>query len=332
MGIDPQVGRLGERQIRDRSRAGHESGARAFCIDPALDCTALEPDITLRESERLAACQADLLLDEVDARHHFRDRVFHLQPCVHFDEVELAGPVVEDELDRARILVAGVSRQGHGRTGESSPHVVVDGGRRGLFNQLLVSALHRAVPLPQLNDVRAVADDLHLHMADVGEVTFQIDVRVAECTLSLRARGGKLAGQFLFMRHDAHPPATTAGGCLEQDRVSDPPRRCQRFVPVGHRCVGSGNHRNAQRLCHLPRRHLVPHEPEGLRTGADECDPLVTAALREARVLREESVTRVDGVAVAEYRGADDGRAIEVALPRLCASDTDRAVRKPDRR
>jgi len=52
----------------------------------------------------------DLRLHQVDARDLLRHRVLHLEARVHLDEVVLAR-AVQQELHRARVLVAHVPRQ-----------------------------------------------------------------------------------------------------------------------------------------------------------------------------------------------------------------------------
>jgi hypothetical protein len=55
-------------------------------------------------AQALAAGDEDLLLDDVDAGDHLGDRVLHLDPGVHLDEVELA--VLVQELEGADAAVA----------------------------------------------------------------------------------------------------------------------------------------------------------------------------------------------------------------------------------
>ena len=60
-------------------------------------------DVVLRERERLARGDAQLLLDEVEPGDELGDRVLDLQPRVHLDEEELVRAVGGDEeLDGAR--------------------------------------------------------------------------------------------------------------------------------------------------------------------------------------------------------------------------------------
>ena len=75
---------------------------RRLGVDPRLDGVAGQPHVLLRERERLARGDAQLLLDEVDAGDELGHRVLDLQAGVHLDEEELVGRGIRhQELDRA---------------------------------------------------------------------------------------------------------------------------------------------------------------------------------------------------------------------------------------
>ena len=61
-------------------------------VDAALDRVAGEGHIALLERQPLAGGDADLLLDDVDARDELRDAVLDLQAGVRLDEIEVARP------------------------------------------------------------------------------------------------------------------------------------------------------------------------------------------------------------------------------------------------
>ena len=75
-------------------------------------------DVVLREAQRLAGGDAQLLAHEVEAGDQLRDRVLDLQARVDLDEVEVA-VAVEQELDRAGVLVAGLARDRDGRRAQA---------------------------------------------------------------------------------------------------------------------------------------------------------------------------------------------------------------------
>ncbi len=77
-------------QPADRARRREEALGRVLGVDPDLDRVAAPLDRVLRERQRLAVRDPDLLGDEVERRHHLGDAVLDLQPGVHLEEVELA--------------------------------------------------------------------------------------------------------------------------------------------------------------------------------------------------------------------------------------------------
>ena len=74
------------RQPADR---GQEVAERVFGIEPALDRPAVQPNVVLRDRQRLAGGDADHLLDQVDAGDEFGHRMLDLQPRVHLKEIEV---------------------------------------------------------------------------------------------------------------------------------------------------------------------------------------------------------------------------------------------------
>jgi len=86
---------------------------------------------------------------------------------------------------------------------------------------------------------------------------------------------------------------------------------------AAQRAFTAGHHRRARLLGHGPRLSLVAHQPDGLGRRSDEGDAAGTADLGEGRILREQTVAGVDGLAIGDRGRRDDARDIEVALARL---------------
>ena len=130
-----------------------------------------EHDLVLRHRQAAAGGDADLLVHEVDAGDRLGDRMLHLQAGVHLDEVELA--VLVEELDRAG---AAIFQLAHGVGADFADlHPLLDVERRGvgLFPDLLVAALQRAVALAEMDGVAfAVADHLDFDVARLAEDIF----------------------------------------------------------------------------------------------------------------------------------------------------------------
>ena len=152
----------------------------------------------------------------------FGDRVLDLQPRVRLDEVErrvVAGDVrVDEELERADVVVAQVAREPHRRIDDAIAQRWREAGRGRDLDQLLVAALQRAVALPQVRDgAGAVADDLHFDVAGARQQLLDVDIAVAEraARLGLAARVGLV--EIIAGEHDAHAAPAAAGDRLDDN-------------------------------------------------------------------------------------------------------------------
>src|SRR4051812_902634 len=177
-GIDADVHAAGGDVILHQARRRSE-GLGVLGVDPAFDGVAAKLDLVLLAGEALAARDADLLADEVDAGDIFGYRMLDLEAGVHLDEVEFI--ILVEELDRAGAAIAHV---GH-RLGDDAAHAVAlgrgDDRGRGFLQHLLVAALERAVALAEMDRLAvAVAEHLKLDVARVAEIFLQIDGVVAE--------------------------------------------------------------------------------------------------------------------------------------------------------
>src|SRR5690606_33775941 len=124
----------------------HEVLEGVLGVDAELDGVAAWFDSI--ESELLAGGDAELPLDEVDAGHHLGDRVLHLEPGVHLEEVEVA-VLVDEELDGPGVDVVAGPTRGQSGFGQGLPLLVGETGGGGLLDQLLMASLHRTVPLTE---------------------------------------------------------------------------------------------------------------------------------------------------------------------------------------
>src|SRR5579864_5755976 len=102
MRIDPDARAAGHVPRSNSPRRGGEL-ERMFRIDAALDGMPVERDILLPERQLLSGCDQYLGLDDINARDHFGDRMFDLDPGVHFDEKELAFFIEELESSRTTV-------------------------------------------------------------------------------------------------------------------------------------------------------------------------------------------------------------------------------------
>src|SRR5258705_8511378 len=81
--VETNARALGRLPFGNPSGARTETVLRGFRVDAAFDGVAGKLDVRLYERQRLAARDAQLLGDQIDARDHFGDRVFYLNAGVH---------------------------------------------------------------------------------------------------------------------------------------------------------------------------------------------------------------------------------------------------------
>jgi hypothetical protein len=246
----------------DRAGRGLEVPLRVLGVDPELDGVPTEDHRLLREGEGLAGGDEDLLLHEVEAGGDLGDRVLHLDPGVHLDEVEGA-VLVEEELHRAGAHVV----DGLGGLHRGVAHGLPELGREGrggrLLHELLVAPLDRAVPLPQVDHPAVgIAEDLDLHVPRPEDALLQVDRRVAEGASGLGARRLEELREGLGVVGDPHPLPAPARRRLDHDRIPDPIGELPGLGHILHEPGGAGNggdpgldHRGAG--C-----RLVPHGPD----------------------------------------------------------------------
>src|SRR5205823_6227969 len=120
--------------------------------DAALDRVPVQAHVLLPQRQRLARGDQHLLADQVEARDELRHGVLDLDARVHLQE-EVLAVAREQALDRAGALVADRARRVDGDRADALTQRAVDGGRRRLLDELLMTALDRAVAFAQVDDV-----------------------------------------------------------------------------------------------------------------------------------------------------------------------------------
>ena len=183
-----------------------------------------------RSSQRLPRGDPDLRGDQVDVGDLLGDGVLDLDPGVHLNE-EIARHVprgLQQELDGPGVDVADVPGEGHRVGADRLPHIGIQPDRGCDLDHLLMPALHRAVPLEQVDGAvrvagrgRVVGQDLHLDVAGMDDGAFQEDGRVAEGGFGLPHGHRQRFRQRGRLVHPAHPAAAAAGDGLDEQRETD---------------------------------------------------------------------------------------------------------------
>ncbi len=168
-----------------------------------------ELQILLSDGKPPALRHANLFADQIKTRDHLRHGMLNLNAGVHFNKVKLA--IFPKELDGPCPAIA---HSGHGaRHDAAHPLPLFSGnhGRRGFFQNLLVAALERAIPFPQMDGIAfTIPEDLKLNMARIAEIFLEIDRRIAERGFRLGARLLHLGLQLFLAVHHFHAATAAA--------------------------------------------------------------------------------------------------------------------------
>ena len=263
-GVDPYARPCGEVEGGDATWGGAK-GLRIFGVDTTLDRVSHEDQVFLPKADRFPRRDADLCRNQIRDGHLLGHGMLYLDPRIHLHEVELAG-LIEQKFDRPRVAVANPATGVDGDASHLLPKLITDRWGRGLFDQLLVATLNRALPFTKVNHVAVeIAQDLDFDVARVDDVPFEIDPTVAKRHLCFGPCRLISMEQLGFIEGDPHPATPSAGRRLDHDRIADSTRFLQGCLLVFDQAVASrgdwnagGNHRPA---CFV----LVPHHSDHLR-------------------------------------------------------------------
>ena len=183
-----------------------------------------------------------LLVHEIDACDHFRNGMLDLQPRVDFKKIVFAF-CIQHELDRAGVHVSAAQGNAYGSFAELPPEVRIDSRRRGLLYQLLVPALDRAFPFPQVYCIAAgIGEHLNFYMPWPLDVLLDIQRWISECAAGLGTGQLETAFQLILRSDEAHSLAAAARSRLEDDRESDLSSNLDGLFKLRDRALAAGRH------------------------------------------------------------------------------------------
>src|SRR6478672_7439998 len=197
--------------------------------------------------------------------------MLYLDPCVHFDEKELAAFRVEDEFHRAGINVIKCLDQSHSCFCHPFTGLLVEHWRRRLLDKFLMTTLHAAVTFTQMDVIAVtVAEHLNLDMADLRKEPLEIDLRVSKCRFGLRRSLLEPCRKVLGGCHNAHSAAAAPSACLQQKRKLEAGCNGTGIVGHGKAPIGPRHERNSNCGRSSPRRDLVAHARDAIAVRTDE--------------------------------------------------------------
>src|SRR6202044_511725 len=259
----------------------------------------------------------------------FGDRMLHLYPCIHLNEEEL--PVLVQELDCSSADVAQLSH-GLGDNAADALALFRVQSRGGTFlPYFLVATLKGAVALAKVNGVPLrIAEHLNFDVAWLGEVFLQIHGIIAECGPRLDLRRTDCPGNVVGPKRNLHPAATPTCRGLDDDRIADLVGDLARFDFVPYAAFGSRDTWESEPLSGALGLDLIAHQADVFSFRADECDLVLVENIREARVLGQKTIARMNGVGTSDLARGDNRGNVEIAVARWRRPDAHALVRKLD--
>ncbi len=176
-------------------------------------------------------------------------------------------------------------------------------------------ALDTALPFEQVNHIAVrIAEYLDLNVTRGTDVSFDEYSSVTEGGSRFADRQAHLLFELSGCMYDAHTFSTTARGCLNQHRKPDllgyPHTLFYRFKRLGR----AGYQGNIVRFGGRLRGQFAAHLTHGIAARSDEDDTGSFHQIRERRVLRQEPITRMDGIGAGLTGSLDDALHDQITL------------------
>ncbi len=319
----------------DFSRVGHKAVLRILRRNPALDRHTvignilLPPDADLVTVQRIPLGDQNLRLHDIHITDELRHRVLHLHSRIHFDKIEMFLVLVHQKFARPGIEILHVFHEFHGRGANFLTKGNRQRPRRRHFNDLLMTALNRAVALVKMHDIsRFIAQNLHLDVLRIHDALFDVHRIVAESHLRFRFRAVVRLFEILNAIDIAHPAPAAAGHRLDHDGEPVRFRKFLHFFKRGNGALRPRNHRDVRSFRLNTRIHLIAEHRQMLDRRSDESNPRRLAARRKLRILRQESVPRMDRVHPVLLGDTNDIVHIQIRVDRfLPRTDQIRLIR-----
>ena len=147
--------------------------------------------------------------------------MLHLQPGVHFHEIEFVCLRVENELNSTSIIVTHCLRCFDSCIANACSQLLIN-GRWRFLNDLLVPALHRAITLIQMHIVAMlVAKDLNLNMTRSLHVLLHKHVIISKALNTFPLGSFQLPEEVFLLHDDSHTLSSATKRRLQHHREAD---------------------------------------------------------------------------------------------------------------
>ena len=147
--------------------------------------------------------------------------MLYLQAGVHFQEEKVALRSKQEFHRAGAHILAGLGRL-YGGLAHALAQGFVHGRGGRFFHHFLVTPLHGAVALAQMDDVTvAITEYLDFHMPGLQDSAFQYQLVTAERVFGFLTGAFQLSADITGVGNHAHAPATATGTGLDHQRQAD---------------------------------------------------------------------------------------------------------------
>ncbi len=283
-------------------------------------------DRRLRQRQRFAGRHAQLPFHQIQPGDHLRDRVLDLQPRIHLHEMQSATGITH-ELHRAGTRVVHRPRHPHRQLTQRLPLCCRQATCRCFLQDLLVTTLHRAVPLEEMHDpAEAITENLYLQMAGRVQVPLHEEPRIAEGRLRLATGRGQHGRQLRHTTHDAHALATTTGHGLQHHRKTDAHGLRRETLIRLVLALIARRHGNAGSRHQRLGRPLVTHRADHVCRRPDEAELRGGTSHGKVGILGQETVAGMHSFRTTRTRRLDEPVTAQIAVPRRRRPDRHRLI------
>src|SRR5581483_8271837 len=286
--------------------------------------------VVLGETERLTFGHADLIAHDVGERDHLSHWMLNLYARVHFHKIETL-VFVQEKFESAGARIADRFARADG--GLAHPLAQFRGHHRlrRFFQKLLMPTLDRALALAEIDALAVfIGHYLNFDVTRTLDIALNVNVAVLERGGCFSRSGFQRVSEFTFRVNDAHSATATAAGCFDDDGITDLVRELNPFLFGLNRAFAARKNRDASLFHRIPGRNFFAHQPDHLRAWSDEFDVAGLANLSEVSRLSQKPVAGMNRIDVENFRRADDGRNVQVALRRRRRANAGRLIGKPD--
>src|ERR1041384_6904514 len=194
--------------------------------------------------------------------------------------------------------------------------------RRTLFNNLLMAALNRTLPLEQVNKLAVViSENLNFDMPRSLDVFFNQQRSAPKTLLGFATGRFNRVYKLTLIANDSHAFAAAARRSFDQNGQADFNSYLTEDLNRLIFTVIAWNNRHTCRSHQLAGRALQPHLANRIRLRADEGDIRGFAGLGEIGDLGKKAVTRMNRVGAGSSGGINDSIDVEVRVFAWSGSD-----------